>query len=97
MTRIVRKTDLIYRIGGEEFVIILPGTNAEQTGQLVDKLRKSVSDTEIHFKQKRVVLTLSAGYTAVRNGDSMEMIFDRTDAAMYQAKNAGRNRQVEAQ
>ena len=55
MTQIVRKTDLIYRVGGEEFAIILPGTNSEQAGKLVDKIRKSVSDTEIHFKQKRVI------------------------------------------
>ena len=96
MMKIVRKTDLIFRIGGEEFVIIMPGTSSDQAGQLIEKIRQSVSETEIHFKQKRVNLTLSAGYTAARDGDSKEMIFDRTDTAMYRAKNSGRNCQFAA-
>ena len=96
MMKIVRKTDLIFRIGGEEFVIIMPGTDSQQAGQLVEKIRQSVSATEIHFKQKRVNLTLSAGFTAVREGDDEDSIFERTDKAMYRAKHSGRNCQFEA-
>ena len=96
MMKMVRKTDLIFRIGGEEFVIIMPATDQQAAGQLIDKIRQAVSQTEIHFKQKRVNLTLSAGYTAAREGDNEDKIFERTDKAMYRAKNSGRNCQFEA-
>lgn len=97
MMKMVRKTDLIFRIGGEEFVIIMPGTDNQQAAQLVEKIRQAVSETEIHFKQRRVNLTLSAGYTGARVGDTEDKIFERTDKAMYRAKNSGRNCQFEAQ
>ena len=97
MQQYVRKSDYVYRIGGEEFVLLLTNTSAEKSAVMVDELRRGVGASEFHFKGERVHLTLSAGITETRSGDSIESIYERADAALYKAKNAGRNCQVIAE
>jgi len=92
----IRKSDFIFRIGGEEFVLILTNTDVSQAGVLVEKLRKAVKAREFSFKQECVTLSLSAGLTETWDGDSVKSIYERADAALYRAKNSGRDCQFEA-
>ena len=92
----IRKADSIYRIGGEEFVLLLPNTKIQQAEPLVNKLRESIANSDIHFKQERVLLTLSAGLTEPRENDDINSLYERADSALYRAKNSGRNCQFVA-
>lgn len=87
----IRKTDSIFRIGGEEFVLLLPNTNIRQAESLVRKLRETIAKSEIHCKQERVVITLSAGLAKPKANDNAGTLYERADAALYKAKNSGRN------
>lgn len=94
MSRNIRKTDFLFRIGGEEFVLILPKTPLDSAAPLVEKIRKSVGETNFHFKQQKVNISLSAGLSSMRERDTAESIYERADKALYQAKNSGRNKLV---
>jgi len=96
MQKKIRKSDTLFRIGGEEFVLLLTNTSASQAEPLITKLRNGIVDSGFHFKQQRVVLTLSAGITEVATEDSIESMYERADAALYQAKESGRNCQFVA-
>lgn len=96
MQKQIRKSDTLFRIGGEEFVLLLTNTPAAQAEPLITKLRKGVADSGFHFKQKRVVLTLSAGITESTVEDNIQSMYERADAALYRAKDAGRNCQFVA-
>ncbi len=87
----IRKTDFLFRIGGEEFVLILPATRLEVATPLVEKIRSTVSATHFRYKQQEVGVTMSVGLTAIINGDDVNSIYERADAAMYQAKQRGRD------
>ena len=92
----LRKTDFIGRFGGEEFVLLMPGTSVEQGALVLDELRCGIEQSPFHFKAERVTITISLGFTKFNPGDSLDQVFDRADQAMYQAKEAGRNRIVKA-
>lgn len=91
MQQYVRQSDYVFRIGGEEFVLLLTNTDAQQANEMVTNLRTAIADSSVHFKGEPVTLTLSAGITETRDGDDVESIYVRADAALYQAKHSGRN------
>ena len=91
MMKQIRKSDSLYRIGGEEFVLLLPNTSVDQAAPLVDKLRETIAKSSIHCNQQRVVLTLSAGLTEPVENDGVKSLYQRADSGLYQAKNSGRN------
>ena len=91
MQKNIRKSDTLFRIGGEEFVLLLTNTSATQAEPLLTKLRKEVADSSFHFKQQRIKLTLSAGITESKTDDTVQIMYERADAALYRAKKAGRN------
>jgi diguanylate cyclase len=91
MTTYVRQSDYVFRIGGEEFVLLLPSTKLDNASTLVETMRAGIADSSFHFKGAPVTLTLSAGITETRNDDSVESIYERADKALYRAKNSGRN------
>lgn len=91
MKKNLRKSDFIFRIGGEEFVLLLINTGVEKAEGLVNNLRASISASSFHFKQQRVEINLSAGITEVTQNDSVESLYERADQALYLAKNSGRN------
>ena len=88
----LRETDFIARYGGEEFVLLLPETGVETAEEVIDTLRNRVAVLPFHFGGEPVNITFSAGLTEFRANDSVETVFDRADRALYQAKDAGRNR-----
>ena len=96
LSRRLRKTDFIGRFGGEEFVILMPGVTPEQGATALEELRNGIEHAPFHFKNEPVPVTISIGFTELRDGDTLESSFERADRAMYQAKEAGRNRIVAA-
>ncbi|PCD00399.1 GGDEF domain-containing protein [Halopseudomonas pelagia] len=96
LSRRLRKTDFIGRFGGEEFVLLMPGTTVEQAASALEALRQGIEESPFHFKTERVTITISVGYTAFKRDDTLDEVFGRADRAMYQAKEQGRNRIVSA-
>lgn len=94
LARRVRSTDFIARYGGEEFVGIFTGTTLESALRLMEELRLAISQIGFHFRGTPISITASSGITALLPGDSPGAAFDRADKALYQAKEAGRNRCV---
>jgi diguanylate cyclase len=90
----IRSTDFVARYGGEEFAMLLPGTALADALRLADKVRVSVSEIGFHFRGEPVAVTISCGVTEMRKDDADESAFERADAALYEAKNGGRNRVV---
>ena len=90
----IRDTDFLARYGGEEFVMLLPGTDEQETLQLADELRSKVEDCGFHYHGERVVITASCGISGFRDQDTLAQVFERADKALYQAKKNGRNQCV---
>lgn len=86
-----RETDFVARYGGEEFVTLMPQTSIEDALQVTEKLRKSIEETPFHFHDIRVNVTISAGVAQFRQDELVTSLFERADAALYAAKEAGRN------
>jgi diguanylate cyclase len=90
----LRKTDFIARFGGEEFVVLMPETGAEEALHTLDTIRLAVANCPFHFREQPVTITVSAGIAAFIQGASAEVVFERADSALYRAKQSGRNRCV---
>jgi diguanylate cyclase len=91
-----RKVDFVARYGGEEFVLILDGLGSAEALGCVEILRQGVERLEFRCGGKHVPITISCGLTELRGDDTIDSAFQRADAAMYEAKRAGRNRCVAA-
>jgi diguanylate cyclase len=88
----LRASDFVARFGGEEFVIIMPSTTAEEGVNAVEKLRKAISKSPFNFHGEPVTITMSFGVTQTHESDTKDVLFDRADTALYKAKQDGRNR-----
>lgn len=84
----IRKTDLIFRVGGEEFIIIFPKTLIDEAFEVVEKIRKKVSQMNILENEK---ITVSIGLSQVNEDDDVDSIYERIDKLMYQSKKSGKN------
>ncbi|MGE4272740.1 MAG: GGDEF domain-containing protein [Desulfitobacterium sp.] len=84
----IRKSDVLFRIGGEEFAIIVP-ESIDSALELAEKIRKIV---ENHSFNRVGEITISLGLTQFLEGDTMDTIYKRADIALYKAKDNGRNR-----
>lgn len=87
----LRDTDLHIRLGGEEFLIIMPGVNAEEARLAMERVRETVAQSP--FTEHHLTVTLSSGVACYVKTTGTRLL-DRADKAMYQAKQAGRNRVV---
>jgi diguanylate cyclase (GGDEF)-like protein len=90
----LRSIDKLGRYGGEEFLMILPDTAKDQAVRSLDRLRSIVAQVEWAAISTMMNLTMSAGISEVRQEDSAADILARADAALYHAKDAGRNRVI---
>jgi diguanylate cyclase (GGDEF)-like protein len=86
---LLRGVDEVFRVGGEEFIIITPNTNREAAQILAEKLRKAIED-----HHKIVHITASFGVTEYKICEDEESFLKRVDDALYEAKNSGRNRVI---
>ncbi len=91
--RTIRESDMIFRYGGEEFLVLLSGTDSDGAGQLAERIRENVERLNPHI-HKSMNLTVSLGVAGMRNGDDSGALFKRADTALYKAKQQGRNRVV---
>ncbi len=87
-----RAEDFLARIGGEEFVLLLPATELDAAKGVAEKLRACVEAAAIRHHGEPVKVTVSAGLTEFRPGDTPTTVYERADRALYQAKQQGRNR-----
>ena len=87
----LRKTDLIFRYGGEEFVILLHRTTLKGAQIVAEQIRNHVEALLIEFKRQTLTVTLSFGATAMKKGDDAESLIKRADESLYKAKHSGRN------
>jgi diguanylate cyclase (GGDEF)-like protein len=84
----IRKIDSLYRIGGEEFVILCPDTNNEQVLNLAERIRQSIENTSFDEVEQ---VTISLGVTQFKESDQQKEFINRADKALYKSKENGRN------
>jgi two-component system cell cycle response regulator len=95
LTRQARKTDIVGRWGGEEFVVVLSGAPESGARIAAERIRSAVERMSVSdVKRQRVPVTVSIGIACLEVNDNAEVLIDRADRAMYQAKASGRNRVV---
>lgn len=87
-----RSSDFIARYGGEEFVMLLPNTDATKALEMAQKIKDLVENSGFNYNGESINLTLSCGISDFSGEDQHDEVFVRADQALYQAKQAGRNR-----
>lgn len=87
----VRNGDLAFRYGGEEFVVVLPGTTAPIGLKIAERLRQKVAEWDFEGAGGRVPVTVSIGMAVKKPGMSSQAVFEQADRALYRAKQSGRN------
>jgi two-component system, cell cycle response regulator len=93
----VRAVDLPCRLGGEEFVVVMPGTDMEDARRIAERIRRDVGSTPFRVMggKELLTVTVSIGVAACSGpGDTPEALLKRADEGVYQAKSAGRDRVV---
>ncbi len=90
----LRQTDVVCRVGGEEFALILPETNLEQATIVVSRMLDLLNATPMFTRGKRYAYTASAGLAEKRPEDTPASLFERADRNLYLAKETGRARLI---
>lgn len=85
----IRKDDTIFRIGGEEFAIILPETTADEAFLVAEKVRKAIAENPVY---NNIKVTISSGVADSNSDTTPSSIYQQADKALYKAKNSGRNK-----
>ena len=85
--------DIVGRLGGEEFIILLPETTTEQAGEIGTRLLEALAEMEIDVGKTVIRVTATIGISGLLDEDeTFNTIIARADEALYRGKNAGRNR-----
>jgi diguanylate cyclase (GGDEF)-like protein len=91
----IRRGDLLGRLGGEEFAILLPAVAAAEAERLAERLVAHIAASPVNYGGRLIQMTISIGLTMMNGADrSIERIIARADDALYRAKESGRNRVV---
>src|SRR5690606_8587544 len=95
----VRGADLACRFGGEEFVVVMPDTDAVAAGVIAERLRRLIEDTPFVLRSSGISLNITASLGIASNeagAETPEQLLKQADRALYEAKNSGRSRVVAA-
>ena len=87
----LRHSDTVARLGGEEFCAILPGRDREGASQVAERIRRGFADMALPIGSETETATVSAGIATAGQGETFSSVLSRADAALYKAKQAGRN------
>ncbi|MGI4878105.1 MAG: sensor domain-containing diguanylate cyclase, partial [Janthinobacterium lividum] len=88
----VRETDLVGRVGGEEFAVMMPATNPEMALVISERIRLAIAAVRLDLPTGGSTrVTISAGVAGLAPGETMHDLISRTDQALYKSKNGGRN------
>jgi len=87
----VRKTDQIFRIGGEEFIVLLRNTNKQGAQKLAERIKNTIATEKINDNDNIIAITTSIGVASATLNDTEKSFYMRADKALYQAKAEGRN------
>jgi diguanylate cyclase (GGDEF)-like protein len=90
----VRASDIVFRYGGEEFVILLSNTAGHGAACLAERIRRAIADLVCTFDGKTLAITVSLGVASLEANENVENLLRRGDESMYRAKREGRNRVV---
>ena len=93
---VLRGTDILARYGGEEFVVILPGTKQADAVSVITGVQRELTKNFFLHNNERLLITFSAGVAERMPGEPVDVVLPRADAALYVAKQTGRNRVVGA-
>jgi two-component system cell cycle response regulator len=88
----LRDMDVLCRIGGEEFLAVLPGTSIKAACVAAERIRHAVEKCSVIKQDRAVPVSLSVGVTAAISADEIDVMLKRADEALYAAKRDGRNR-----
>ena len=91
-SQLVRPQDLVGRVGGEEFLIVLPETDSKEASEIAARLITEIADASLVHISPALQLTVSAGVATLNGDTEVSQLINRADQALYQAKSAGRNR-----
>ena len=97
VSRNLRNFDMIARIGGEEFVIIMPDASVEAAAMVAERLRQTIAEIpfKVSHKKGRINITISLGVAATEDpAEPSDRLIKRSDDCLYAAKKRGRNRVV---
>lgn len=86
-----RQTDLSFRYGGEEFVVLLNKTDLDGAVVIAERIRSAIEDANVKVGNKELKVTVSIGASSLKPNDNRDRLFQRADKALYQAKKAGKN------
>jgi len=91
---IIRKSDVAGRLGGEEFLLVLPDTNKNNAGILAEKLRHAIEHMEYKYNNRIIKITISIGICDSNdsNTNAIDKLIAISDKALYKSKNDGRNK-----
>jgi len=92
LRHVCRGQDILARWGGEEFLVLLPDTNADGAAAAAQRIRQATEETAVRLESGEIRVTVSLGSTTLRAGESMNEAVARADGAMYRSKSSGRNR-----
>ncbi len=94
---IIRAQDRLYRYGGDEFCIVIPGTSATGAAKLGERLIRKLQETQVIINGERVPISVSIGIAAYpAHADGAEHLLERADRALFKAKEEGKGRVVQA-
>lgn len=88
----IRSSDIIFRSGGEEFIIVLSNTKKRGAMLLAERIRKTIEGYEFIYGEQAIPITASLGVSCFEKGDDSESLYEKADTALYKAKEEGRNR-----
>jgi len=88
----IRSSDLVGRWGGEEFIAVVTGVNANQLQVIAEKIRKLIEMSELRGQNEGLKVTISVGGALITAEDTVESLVKKADLLMYKSKNDGRNR-----
>ena len=94
ISQCTRNTDMVFRYGGEEFILLLNTTNQKGAKLLAERIRHTVEQTPCMCNSQNITITVSMGISSFTADDTRDSFFERADKALYEAKSSGRNKVI---